>query len=365
MVPPIPFFDVAAAYRGHRSAIDSAVARVLASGNVVLGPEVEAFEAEFAAYVGTRFAVGVASGTDALALALRAVGVGCGDEVVTVANAGVPPVAAIRAIGAAPRYVDVDPETLLFDATEIAAVVSDRTRAILPVHLYGQPLPMVAIAAAARRFSLPIVEDCAHAHGTRIDGEHAGTFGAVGCFSFYPTKNLGAFGDAGACVTNDPGIASALRRLRVYGADAAGSVPIPGVNSRLDEIQAAILRVLLHGLDTRVGRRGELASQYDSLLRDTSVRSMIRPGVGDAYHLYVVRHPSRDRLIDVLAAAGIGCKAHYPLATHGMPAFRDPGRRISELPNTMQGCAEVLSLPLYPELEPSAVERVARELRSC
>jgi dTDP-4-amino-4,6-dideoxygalactose transaminase len=364
MSSAIPFFDVAAAYRSFRGEIDSAVRRVLESGLVVLGPEVEAFEAEFAAYVGARFAVGVASGTDAIVLAMRALGLGPADEVITVANAGIPPIAAICAIGARPRFVDVDHETLLLDPDAVAAAVTPATRALLAVHLYGQPLAMEQVRNAASLSGLPLIEDCAHAHGLRVAGVHAGTFGAIGCFSFYPTKNLGAFGDAGACVTDDPVLAESLRRLRVYGAAPDGTVAIPGLNSRLDELQATLLRVMLRGLDGRVARRRFLAAVYDDALRGAPVEPLRRANESDAYHLYVVRVPERQRYAAALAAAGIGCKVHYPIPAYQMPAFRDSRLGAGGLPETERACAEVLSLPLYPELEPGDVARVARVLRA-
>lgn len=360
----IPFFDIRPGLGPRRAGIDEAIRRVLDSGTVVLGPEVEAFEYEFARYTGAQHAVGVASGTDALALALRAVGVESGDEVLTVANAGVPVGAAIRAVGAVPRYVDVDPDHLLIDPAAVASSVTSHTRALLVVHLYGQPLPMGDLVECAARQSLPLVEDCAHAHGLRIDGRHVGTFGAVGCFSFYPTKNLGAVGDAGACITNDDQRAHALRQLRVYGADSAGSVAVAGVNSRLDALQAAILRVLLQDLDVNIATRRKLAALYDDLLDGSEIVPLARDVAIDAYHLYVVRHPDPRRLIRALAAVGIGAKSHYPLPLHRMPAFAAAGIAPPELPHTEAACARVLSLPLYPGLDESDVERVVAALRS-
>ena len=358
----VPFFDAAAAYRSFRRDVDAAVHRVLASGHVILGPEVETFEREFAAYTGAVHAVGVASGTDAIALSLRAIGIGAGDEVLTVANAGVPPVAAICAAGATPLFVDVDPATLLVTPEAIAAAATPRCRAIVAVHLYGQPVRIEAIRATADRLGLALVEDCAHAHGLRIGDRHAGTFGVVGCFSFYPTKNLGGFGDGGVCITNDPGIAASLRRLRVYGADADGRVDVVGCNSRLDELQAAILRVLLRSLDQRVARRRHLARLYEETLAASCARPLARDYDHDAAHLYVVRHPERDRLVRVLAAAGIGSKPHYPLPVHRMAAFRPAASAPPNLPHTDAGCGDVLSLPLYPELDPGVVARIGRAI---
>jgi hypothetical protein len=236
----IPVFDFRPGYERHRAEFDAAIARVLASGQLILGPEVRAFEEEFAGYVDAALGVGVASGTDALVLALRALGIGPGDEVITVANAGVPPVAAIRAAGATPRFVDVHPDTLLLDPGGLERACSERTRCILPVHLYGHPVEMDAILDFARSRGLRVVEDCAQAHGARHRGKPVGGFGEIGCFSFYPTKNLGAFGDAGMCVTDDPKLAESLRMLRMYGFRDDRHAHREGLNSRLDELQAAI-----------------------------------------------------------------------------------------------------------------------------
>lgn len=359
IAPEIPLFDATAAYHADREAIDRAVASVLASGIVILGPEVEAFEAEFADYVGARHAVGVASGTDALALALRALGVVAGDEVITVANAGVPVAAAIRAAGAVPRFVDVLPDSLLMDPAAAAAAIGPRTQCLLPVHLYGQVLPIAALAALAERAGIALVEDCAQAHGARRGGRHVGGAGAIGCFSFYPTKNLGAFGDAGACVTNDATLAERLRQLRAYGVDASGHAVRDGLNSRLDEIQAAILRVRLRRLDASVAARRRLAGLYDAGLRSTEIQPLRRTVGEDAFHLYVVRCRERARVVEALAAAAIGSKAHYPLPLTQMPAFAD---WAVPLPNTERACAEVLSLPLFPGLAEDDVQRVCHVL---
>lgn len=355
----IPLMDCAAAYRADREAIDAAVRRVLLSGTLILGPEVEAFEAEFAGYVGSSFAVGVASGTDALALALRALDVGAGDEVVTVANAGIPVAAAIRMVGAEPVFVDVLADTLLMDPAAAAAAITARTRCLVVVHLYGQIADLDALRAVADRAGVPLIEDCAQAHGARRGGRHAGTAGAIGCFSFYPTKNLGAFGDGGACVTDDRALAERLRRLRVYGVDAAGRAVADGVNSRLDELQAAILRAQLGRLDERIAARRRLAARLDAGLRRSVVEPLARRAAEDAYHLYVVRSPERSRVTRRLDAAGIGWKVHYPVPLTKMPAYR---ARTAALPVTEAACGEVLSLPLYPSLREADLERIAAAL---
>ncbi len=338
---------------------------MLGSGKLILGPEVEAFEREFASYIGARHAVGVASGTDAIGLALRALGVGHGDEVLTVANAGAPPVAAIRSVGALPRFVDVDPGTLLLDPEWLDRARTSRTRCILPVHLYGRAVPMEPILAFAERHALAVVEDCAQAHGARPGGQHVGTRGHVGCFSFYPTKNLGALGDGGACVTGDPSLAERLRQLRMYGFSGDRVAHIEGLNSRLDELQAAVLRVKLGHLDEAVARRRDLATAYRTRLRDLPLGC---PEVADAaehaWHLFVVRPADRAGAIAALERAAIGHAIHYERAAHRMEAYAFLGYHEGDLPVSEAACDTVLSLPLYPGLEESAVEAVAAALGS-
>jgi len=361
----IPFFDYRPEIAEISREIDAAIARVLASGRLILGPEVEAFEREWAAWVGARDAVGVASGTDAITLALRAVGIGTEDEVLTVANAGAPTVAAIRATGALPRFVDVDPESLLLDPRGLERARSPRTRCVLPVHLYGRAVPMEPILDFAARHGLAVIEDCAQAHGARPGGRHVGTRGAIGCFSFYPTKNLGALGDGGACVTDDPHLSACLRRLRMYGFDRDRVAHVEGVNSRLDELQAAVLRVKLCHLDERLSRRRALAAAYLSALDGGSVRCPA--GSPDpqahAWHLFVVRPPDRSRAIAALTRQSIGHAIHYEHAAHRMEAYAFLGYRAGDLPVTEDACASVLSLPLYPGLDDRAVAAVASALR--
>ncbi len=252
---PVRTFDLHRSLAGIEAEMTAAIQRVISSGQLILGPEGRSFEQEFASYVGAAAAVGVASGTDALILALKAVGVGFGDEVITVANTAVPTASAIRAVGAIPRFVDVDCQTLLINAAEAEAAINQRTRAIIPVHLFGLPVPMEPLLDIARRHGLRIIEDCAHAHGAREGGVHAGTTGDVGCFSFYPTKNIGALGDAGICVTQNAEIADRLRLMRVYGFDSDRIATCDGLNSRLDEIQAAVLRIRLRHLDNSLVKR--------------------------------------------------------------------------------------------------------------
>jgi len=356
----IPYFDYRPGDRPIEAEIAAAITRVRNSGQLVLGPEGEAFEQEFSAWVGAAHGIGVASGTDALSLALRALEIGPGDEVITVANAGVPTVAAICAVGATPRFVDVDGDGLLLDASILKDAVTDRTRCLLPVHLYGRPVPMEPLLDLASRRGLAVVEDCAQAHGARIGGRHVGTFGDVGCFSFYPTKNLGAYGDGGLCATGDSAVAERLRRLRFYGfGSGARSAAIEGGNSRLDELQAAILRVKLGRLEAALEERRAIAARYRAGLSDAALHLPGEaPDTRHAWHLFVVQTERRRALCEALDAAGIGSGVHYPDPVHCMPAYARLGYGVGDLPVSERACERVLSLPLYPGLEESAVDTV-------
>lgn len=361
----IPFFDYRPELERFDSEIEEAVRRVLRSGRVILGPELEAFEREFAVWCGVAQGVGVATGTDALILALRALDVGRGDEVLTVANAGVPPVAAIRAAGATPRFVDVDERTLSIDPRLLEQARTPRTRCVMPVHLYGHPAPMDAILEFAKGNGLHVVEDCAQAHGTRYRERHAGAFGSIGCFSFYPTKNLGAYGDAGMCVTDDPALAQRLRELRMYGYRDDRRAHAEGLNSRMDELHAAMLRVKLRHLERSLLERRRLAGAYVACLRDSALRlPETAVGADHAYHLFVVRSDRREVLMQALHGAGIGFGLHYADAVHQMPAYRALGYERGSLPVSERACETVLSLPLYPGMEPSIVDRVADALQA-
>jgi dTDP-4-amino-4,6-dideoxygalactose transaminase len=362
----IQVFDYLRGYALLKDEIAAALQRVLESGQLILGPEVAAFEREFAAYVGAASGVGVNSGTDALTIALLAVGVGPGDEVLTVANTAVPTVAAIRAIGAVPRFVDVRPDTLLMNADLLPPAITPRTRCLLPVHLYGHPAEMLAILDIARQHRLPVVEDCAHAHGAWLEGRHAGTFGDIGCFSFYPTKNLGAYGDAGLCVTSNRDLETRLRTLRMYGFHQDRIAHGPGLNTRLDEMQAAILRVKLRRLDSMLAARRAIADQYLQGLERTALRLPPElPGARHAYHLFVIRTSNRAELMMALDAAGIDSAIHYAMPLHRMPAFQafaPPSE--AALPVTELAARQILSLPLFPELQVEEVAQVIVALRS-
>jgi dTDP-4-amino-4,6-dideoxygalactose transaminase len=337
---------------------------VLDGGHYILGPEVEAFEREFAAYVGVPHVVGVASGTDALVLALRACGIGPGDEVITVGHTAVATVAAIELVGASAVIVDIDLASFTLDPERVEGALSPRTRALLPVHLYGHPAAMKALRALATRHRLRLIEDCAQAHGATLDGMRAGTFGDAAAFSFYPTKNLGALGDGGAVATADDSVAEAARRLREYGWRERYVSEVPGTNSRLDELQAAILRVKLRHLDEDNARRVALARIYDAELAGADVVvPTTREGCGHVFHQYVIRHAGRDALRAELRARGVGTLIHYPVAVHLQPAYRGRLRIPGPLSHTEEAAATVLSLPIYPELGSARAHRVAAVVR--
>lgn len=356
----LPFLDLAADYLEMSTEIDAAVARVLHSGWFILGNEVAGFEADFAAYCGVNHAVGVASGTDALLLALRALDIGAGDEVITVAHTAVATVTAIELSGATPVFVDVEPATGTLDATLLPAAINRRTRAIIPVHLYGHPADLEPILTVARQHGrIALVEDCAQAHGATYHGRPVGSWGDVAAFSFYPTKNLGALGDGGAIVTNDGAVAERLRALRQYGWHERYISQVAGFNSRLDELQAAVLRVKLRRLDERNGARRRLAALYNEQLTGSSLLLPSEwPGSRHVYHLYAVQSRQRDRLQEFLKSSGIGTAVHYPVPVHLQPAYRRLGHQAGSLPVTERLAQQLLSLPLYPQLQPAQIETI-------
>jgi aminotransferase EvaB len=340
----------------------AALERVLARGWYILGPEVEAFESEFAEACGAAACVTVASGTDALELALRALGVGPGDQVATVANAGYYGTAAIRAAGAEPLYVDVEPASMNMDPGALAAALTPRAKAAIVTHLYGQMADMPALLEVAAQAGIPVVEDCAQAHGAARAGRPAGSWGAAGCFSFYPTKNLGALGDGGAVLTSDAALAERLRRLRQYGWIEKYRVRIPGGrNSRLDELQAAVLRAKLPHLAEWNQRRRAIARAYSEAFRGLPLRAPENFGDDYVAHLYVIRTARRDELRAALAAQGIVAEIHYPVPDHWqLPPL--PQAKPPALPVTEQCSREVLTLPCFPELTRAEVEAVSRSV---
>ncbi len=343
--------------------IHEAVRGVFASGRLILGPSVAAFEEQFAAYCGELFGVGVNSGTDAIFLALKALGVGAGDEVVTVSNTAVPTVSAIRATGATPVFVDIDEDTCLMDVSLISSALTPRTKALLPVHLYGHAVDMEPLLAIARSHRLAVVEDCAQSHGCRYQGAMTGSLGAVGAFSFYPTKILGAYGDAGMCVTASEDLAKQIKQLRMYGMSGEYYSHREGYNSRLDEVQAAILTVKLQHLDRMIAQRQRIAKSYDQALKDILRIPVVKPYSTHAYYLYVVRHPERDRLVRALRERGIEIGIHFPHPIHRMEAYQFLGYSEGSLPVTERAAKEVFSLPMYPYLSERAVETVVKTLR--
>jgi dTDP-3-amino-3,4,6-trideoxy-alpha-D-glucose transaminase len=365
-LPLIPCANPKAQYLAHKQEIDDAVRRVLESGWYILGDEVRAFEEEFAAYLGVGHSVGVGNGTEALHLALVACGIGHGDEVVTVSHTAVATVAAIELAGAKPVFVDIDPVTYTMDPDLLEKGITAKTKAVLPVHLYGHPAPMEDIFAIAREYGLCIIEDCAQAHGATYRGKRVGSFGDMACFSFYPTKNLGALGDGGAVVTGDPELAEKARLLREYGWAERYVSHIPGWNSRLDELQAAILRVKLRYLDEDNGARARLADLYIKGLSETGlVLPVVRERVGHVYHLFVVGAQDRDRLLGYLHSQDIGAAIHYPVPVHMQPVYAH--LEVRRLPETERVARQIISLPMYPEMteiEVGAVTAAVREFIS-
>jgi dTDP-4-amino-4,6-dideoxygalactose transaminase len=361
----IPLVDLQAQYRSIKAEIDLAVARVLENGQFILGPEVDSFEAEFAAFCGAKFAIGVNSGTSALHLALLAAGVGSGDEVITVAMTFVATVAAILYTGARPILVDIDPESLTMDPSKLEAAITSRTKAIVPVHLYGRMAEMHAILAVAKRHSLVVIEDAAQAHGAAYAGRKAGTIGTIGCFSFYPGKNLGAYGEAGAVVTGDPEIARTVRMLRNWGQERRHHHERNGYNYRLEGLQAAILRVKLRRLGDWTAARRAHARLYDRLLADSKIRTpAVAPDDQHVYHVYGIRTSRRDELLARLEEQGIQASVHYPFPVHLQPGYAELGYAKGDFPVSEVLAREELSLPLYPELTEEQIRTVVAAVRN-
>jgi dTDP-4-amino-4,6-dideoxygalactose transaminase len=335
--------------------IERAVAAVLQSGWYILGKRVAAFEAAFASYCGVAECIGVGNGTDALELALRALDIGPGDRVATVANAGGYSTAAIRAAGAEPFYVDIDAESMSMDPRLLEASLSPALRAVIVTHLYGRMADMPALLSVADAAGIPLVEDCAQAHGARLGGKTAGSWGRLGCFSFYPTKNLGALGDAGAVTTGDAALAARVRRLRQYGWSRKYCSSEAGRNSRLDELQAAVLSIKLPHLDSWNARRRSIAALYSTRLAGAGVQAPPPPGESDVAHLYVIRTPHRERIRTALEGRGIATEIHYPIPDH----HQEPRPVDCRLPETEACCREVLTLPCFPEMRDDEAEAVA------
>jgi dTDP-4-amino-4,6-dideoxygalactose transaminase len=361
----IPLLDLQAQFRSLRPELERAVMNVLASGQYILGREVQAFEEEFATYCGARHAVAVNSGTSALHLALLAAGIGPGDEVITTPMTFVATASAIVSTGATPVFVDIDPTTLTLDTKSVEAAITLKTRAIVPVHLYGQMADMEPLLSISRRHDLPIIEDACQAHGADYFGQRAGSMGLAGAFSFYPGKNLGACGEGGAVVTNDAEVANHMRRLRDWGQTERYHHVELGFNYRMDAIQGAILRVKLRYLDDWTAARRAIAHFYDARL--SGIPGLVTPremaGRRHVYHVYAVRSPDRRALADALAAEGIHTGLHYPIPVHLQPAYAFLGHRRGDFPETETAAREVLSLPIFPELGMERAAEVASAVR--
>lgn len=362
----VPFLDLKAQYRSIKDEIAAAIQPVLENCDFVGGAAVEAFERNFAMFCQTAHAVGVSNGADALYLALRALEIGPGDEVITVPNTFIATASAITRTGATVRFVEVDPATLEMDAGKLEAAITHRTRALMPVHLYGQMPDMDAILAMAAQHQIPVIEDAAQAHGATFRGRVAGSMGVAACFSFYPGKNLGAYGDGGAVVTNDAELANRLRRLRDQGRETKYEHLMIGYNHRLDTLQAAVLEVKLRHLPQWNARRREIAALYRQFLQDCpAVRPLaVAPGQEAVYHLFIVQVEQRERLQEKLKQQGIATGIHYPIPLHLQPAYAHLGLRRGTFPVSEAAAERVLSLPMYAEMSNAMVEHVAVALRT-
>jgi dTDP-4-amino-4,6-dideoxygalactose transaminase len=362
---PVPFVDLQAQYRSIKAEVDAAVQRVLDTSAFILGREVEAFERAFAGYVGARECVGVSNGTAAIQLALQACGVGPGDEVIVPANTFFATAEAVSTAGATPVFVDCDPVTSNLDAGQIEAAVTPRTRAVIPVHLYGQPADLDAIFEVTERHGLLVIEDAAQAHGARYKGSRVGALARAGCFSFYPGKNLGAYGEGGAVVTNDAGVARRLRMLRDHGSEQKYRHELVGYNSRLEGMQGAVLNVKLKYLDDWNALRRAHAARYRELLAPLS-GALALPAEADyaehVYHLFVVQTDARDALQRYLSAAGVQTGIHYPVPVHLQPAYAALGHREGDFPHAESQARRVLSLPMFAELTERQLKYVADAL---
>jgi dTDP-4-amino-4,6-dideoxygalactose transaminase len=347
----IPVANPYKQYAAYKKEIDEAIERVLNKGHYILGEEVQAFEQEFSRYIGVKNAIGTGSGTEAIHLALAACGVGDGDEVITIAHTAVATVAAIELAGAVPVFVDIEREFYTLDPSRVLRAITKKTKAIIPVHIYGQPADMKPLMEIAKKNNIRVIEDCAQAHGATYYGQRVGSFGDMGCFSFYPTKNLGAVGDAGMVVTDNETLAQRASLLREYGWSERYISSIRGWNTRIDEMQAAILRIKLRHLDNDNAKRAKIAMFYNKSLEPLDI---VLPGCREnathVYHLYVVRSPRREELLDFLPRRGVAASIHYPIPIHLQPAYRGRIQGSNELPETERAALQVLSLPIFPEL---------------
>ncbi len=360
----IPMVDLKLQYHQLQSEIDAAVAEVLESTAFILGPNVRSFEEEAASYLGVEYAVGCASGTDALHLALLAAGIGPGDEVITSAFTFIATAEAIAYVGATPVFVDIDERTMNLDLEAVARAIGKKTRAVLPVHLFGQPVDMAELTMLAEKHGLTIVEDCAQSFGADIAGRQTGSFGIAGCFSFFPSKNLGCYGDGGLITTSSERIRDHLLSLRNHGSSQRYHHQEIGYNSRLDEIQAAILRVKLRHIDRFNQERRRVAHRYNELLADTGITTPFEDGIGThVFHQYTLRSPRRDAIMKALQAREIACAIYYPVPLHRQEVFADVCENVS-LPVTEAVAADCFSLPIYPEMSDEQIVTVTDTIRS-
>ena len=364
-ITKVPFVDLSAQYQAIKEEVDSAIAGVLKSTAFITGPDLRKFEEEFAEYCGVKYAVGVDSGTSALELILRAYGIGAGDEVIIPANTFIATALAVSFTRATPVLVDANPTTYNIDVEKIEAAITPKTRALLPVHLYGQPADMDAILEIGRRHSLLVFEDACQAHGARYKGKRCGALGEAAAFSFYPAKNLGCYGDGGAITTNDPQIADKLHKLREYGQTEKYIHAEIGYNHRLDTLQAAVLRVKLKYLDVWNQARREHAALYSQLLADSGIGIPVVPDYAEpVWHLYVVQVQGRDQLRQKLTEKGVYTGIHYPIPIHLQEAYRSLGYQKGDFPVTEQTAEHILSLPMYPELTDEMITYVVEELKA-
>ena len=361
---PVPFLDLSAQFARLEAEWLDSIRATGAAGSFILGPNVQAFERELADYVGVEHAVALANGTDALLLSLRALGVGPGDEVITTPYTFFATAEVISLVGARPVFVDIDDRCFNIDAAQIEAAVTSRTKAIMPVHLFGCPADMEGIGEVAAAHGLRIIEDCAQAFGATLSGRRVGSLGDTGCFSFYPTKVLGCYGDGGMLTTNDGALAEKVRQLRNHGAYAGFMHDAIGYNSRLDEVQAALLRIKLRSIEQDIAGRVRVASAYHSMFSDPRVvRPGAPPGARHVFNLYTVRVPARDRVRDALQSAKIGCSTCYPLPLHLQKVYSDLGYQPGDLPVCEQAARECLSVPMFPEMSAEQVGIVCRVVR--
>jgi aminotransferase EvaB len=360
---PIQVWDYRKEYEAERNEIMAGIEKVFSSGRLILGHSVQSFESAFALYCGSNYGIGVNSGTDALFLGLKALNIGPGHEVITVANTAIPTVAAIVSTGATPKFVDIDPDTYLMDVNQLVTAITPNTKCILPVHLFGQCVDMETVNRLATKHGLAVVEDCAQSHGAMQRDKKAGSMSDVSAFSFYPTKILGGYGDGGMVVTNNDDLAERLRRLRMYGNEGTYYSVEHGYNSRLDELHAEILLRKLPHLDAYIARRRELARRYDERLRDTPlILPKVRLENFHAYYLYVVRHRSREKIMQRLVERGIILNISYPWPIHTMKGYSFLGGKEGDLPYTELAAKEIFSLPMYPSLSDAEQDIVCEAL---